>query len=179
MRLRSQATTVPRREALCGSTLLTRNTASRRPSIASPTSSSAPPSPYISAVSISVMPRSMPRRSAATSSARRARFSPMCQVPCPRVGIRSGMRGLLGDAQQTQEIAAPELGDLGGAVAAADQLGGEVRAVGGVVPAGEAAAAVEIRADADMAEADAADGVVDVVDVVGHGDGFGLAAGLE
>ena len=40
-RLRSHAATVPRREALCGSTLLTRNTSSRRPAIASPTTDSA------------------------------------------------------------------------------------------------------------------------------------------
>ena len=51
-----------------GSTLLTMKTSSRRPAIASPTSSSAPPLAYISAVSISVRPRSMPSRSAATSS---------------------------------------------------------------------------------------------------------------
>ncbi len=41
-------------------TLLTRNSWSRRPAMASPTTVSAPPSAYISAVSIKVMPRSMP-----------------------------------------------------------------------------------------------------------------------
>ena len=42
-RLASQARTVPAREALDGSTLLTRNTSSRRPAIASRTTSSDPP----------------------------------------------------------------------------------------------------------------------------------------
>jgi hypothetical protein len=47
----------------------------------------APPSPYISAVSTSVIPRSSPRRSAATSSARAAGSSPMFQVPWPSAGM--------------------------------------------------------------------------------------------
>ena len=55
-RLRTQAATVPRREALSGRTLLTRKTSSRRPAIASPTSSSTAPLPYISAVSMWFMP---------------------------------------------------------------------------------------------------------------------------
>src|SRR6476620_6218262 len=70
---------VPRREALLGSTFETRNTSSRRPAIASAMMSSA--SPYISAVSMWVMPRSRPRCSAATARLR----SPWSryQVPCP------------------------------------------------------------------------------------------------
>ena len=51
--------------------------------MASATTSSAPPSAYISAVSISVMPRSRPSRSAAASARRSAPRSPMCQVPWP------------------------------------------------------------------------------------------------
>src|SRR6201994_1187208 len=88
-RLPSQAATVPRVVACCGSTLDTRNTSSRRPAMASPTSLSASPSAYISAVSITVMPRSRPRRSARISSSRRAATSARCQVPCPSTGIRS------------------------------------------------------------------------------------------
>ena len=71
---------VPRREALLGSTFETRNNSSRgMPAMASAMTSSA--SPYISAVSIWVMPRSMPRRSAAIAPLRspRSRY----QVPCP------------------------------------------------------------------------------------------------
>src|SRR6202000_1357869 len=70
---------VPRREALLGNTFETRKTSSRRPSIASAITSSA--SPYISAVSIWLMPRSSPWRSAATARLRspRSRY----QVPCP------------------------------------------------------------------------------------------------
>src|SRR5262249_44379743 len=70
---------VPRREALLGSTLETRNTSSRLPATASAMTSSA--SPYISAVSIWVMPSSMPRRNADIAALRspRSRY----QVPCP------------------------------------------------------------------------------------------------
>src|SRR5882757_4745996 len=70
---------VPRREALLGSTFDTRNTSSRWPAMASAMTSSA--SPYISAVSIWVMPSSMPRWSAAMAFLRspRSRY----QVPCP------------------------------------------------------------------------------------------------
>ena len=78
---RSQAARVPRREALCGSTFETRKTSSRRPAIASPTTASARPEPYISAVSMWVMPRSRPRRSAATAAARGA--CSRYQVPWP------------------------------------------------------------------------------------------------
>ena len=88
-RLRSQAAMVPAREAFCGSTLLTMNTSSRRPSMASATILSAPPSPYISAVSISVMPRSRPSLSAATPRRARRALSPMRHVPWPRCGTIS------------------------------------------------------------------------------------------
>src|SRR5258708_1356100 len=92
-RLRSQAAIVPLRDALCvafsGKTFVTRNTPSRRPGMASPTSSSERPSPYISAVSMSVAPASRPRRSVAISSARSARWSPMFQAPRPKAGTCS------------------------------------------------------------------------------------------
>ena len=79
-RLRSQAAIVPRRDAFSGSTFDARNTSSRRPAIASPTSSSTAPEPYISAVSTWVMPASSPRRSAAIAAARSCSIS---QVPWP------------------------------------------------------------------------------------------------
>src|SRR5215469_10996170 len=67
---------------------------SRTPAAARATTSSAAPLPYISAVSIKVMPRSMPSRSADASSAARRRSSPMCQVPCPSAGTRSPSRSV-------------------------------------------------------------------------------------
>src|SRR6267154_5589062 len=70
---------VPRREALLGKTFETRKMSSRRPAIASAITNSA--SPYISAVSMWVMPRSTPRRSAAMASLRSPRS--IYQVPCP------------------------------------------------------------------------------------------------
>jgi hypothetical protein len=80
---------LPARDEFCGSTLLTINTSSRRPSMASATILSASPSPYNSAVSISVMPRSSPSFSAAISSSRRRGLSPMRHVPWPRRGTTS------------------------------------------------------------------------------------------
>src|SRR5882724_1393867 len=47
-----------------------------------------PASPYISAVSIKLMPSSIPKRSAATSLARALLLSPMRHVPCPSTGTR-------------------------------------------------------------------------------------------
>src|SRR6266700_3497513 len=58
------------------------------PWIDSATISSAPPSPYISAVSIKLMPSSIPKRSAATSLACALLLSPMRHVPCPSTGTR-------------------------------------------------------------------------------------------
>src|SRR3990170_7795071 len=57
--------------------------------MASPTSSSVDPSPYISAVSTSVRPRSRPSRTAAKSSRRRAGSMPRPQVPWPSAGTVS------------------------------------------------------------------------------------------
>ena len=69
-RLASHAAIVPRLVAFCGITLLTRKISPRRSASASATSSSAAPSPYISAVSTTVIPRSTAICSAAISSAR-------------------------------------------------------------------------------------------------------------
>ena len=92
VRLRSQAEIALFRPALCGYTLLTTNSRSRRPAIARATISSAPPSPYISAVSTSVIPRSKPSESAAASAAARALRSPMVHVPRPSAGTRRSVR---------------------------------------------------------------------------------------
>ena len=89
LRLRSQAVTVPRRVALLGSTLLTMNMPSRLPATASATICSAAPSAYISAVSIRVMPSSIPACRAATSSLRREALSPIRHVPSPKTGTAS------------------------------------------------------------------------------------------
>lgn len=56
--------------------------------MASPTSRSAAPSPYISAVSMSVIPHATPVRSASISLARRAGSLPIYHVPCPMAGMR-------------------------------------------------------------------------------------------
>src|ERR1700724_735175 len=61
------ASIVPRREALRGRTLESRKTSSRLPAIASPSTSSAAPSPYILAVWIWFHPSSRRRRSAAVT----------------------------------------------------------------------------------------------------------------
>src|SRR5712691_485252 len=74
---------VPRYEAFEGMTLVAMKASWRRPARASATISSACPSPYISAVSMWVRPRSSPRDSAAISSFLSLRSSPMCQVPWP------------------------------------------------------------------------------------------------
>ena len=62
---------------------------SRTSPSASPISVSAAPSPYISAVSMRVMPSSTPARSAAISPARRSARSPIIQVPWPSAGTLS------------------------------------------------------------------------------------------
>src|ERR1700676_4029536 len=73
----SHARIVPSYVAFDGNTLETRNSCSRgSPAIASPTSRSAAPSPYISALSTCTVPSSMPRRSARFASS----------APGPRVG---------------------------------------------------------------------------------------------
>ena len=57
--------------------------------MASPTIASALPSPYISAVSISLRPSSRPSRTAASSAALSEARSPMRQVPSPSTGTFS------------------------------------------------------------------------------------------
>src|SRR6267378_5669443 len=76
---------------------------------------------------------------------------------------------LLHVAPDAQQIAAPDLGDLLLGVAAAHQFERDVERVGRAVPAVDAAAAVEVRRDADVIDPDELHGVVDVIDVVLHG----------
>src|SRR5919201_636494 len=87
-------------------------TSSRRSAIASPTTRSAPPSAYISAVSMTVIPSSMPVRSAATSARLRSWSSPMRQVPSSE--RRAHERGTIRDAVAAEQLA-EVLVDGGGA----------------------------------------------------------------
>ena len=73
---------------------------------------------------------------------------------------------VLYSAPDAEQIAAPDLLDVGFAVAALDEFAGDVAAFGGVVPASNAAAAVEVGADADVVDAGDLDDVLDVIYVV-------------
>src|SRR6202453_2753172 len=112
---------VPRFEAWLGSTLDTRNTSSRRPSMALAMIRSAAPEPYISAVSICVIPRSSPRRMAAMASS--AEDSSDRHDPWPTRGISrrvvpKGRRGAF-----TVTVRAPSLAEaLGHPTARLDAL---------------------------------------------------------
>src|SRR5215218_7166674 len=72
-------------------------------------------------------------------------------------------------AHDPNEIAAPHLRDLLLGVPAANELQRHVERLARVVPAFDAATAVEVRADADVIDADQLHGVVDVIDEVLHG----------
>ena len=69
-------------------------------------------------------------------------------------------------SMHAQQVAAPDLADLLLGVAAAHQLQRDVERLARVVPAVDAAAAVEVRRDADVIDADLLDDVVDVIDEV-------------
>src|SRR5690606_4196935 len=69
-------------------------------------------------------------------------------------------------APHAQQVAAPELGALLLGGAAADPLERDVERLARVAPAGDAAAAVEVGADADVVDADQLHRVIDVVDEV-------------
>jgi hypothetical protein len=88
-----QAAHTPSRLALCGQTLLTTKASARErppapsaPASAWPTTSAAPPSPHISAVSMTRQPMSSASRTAVTSAARLRWDSPKRQVPRPSAG---------------------------------------------------------------------------------------------
>ena len=65
-----------------------------------------------------------------------------------------------------QQVAAPQFGDLRFGVAAPHEFQRDVERLVGAVPAVHAAAAVEVRRDADVVDADQLHGVVDVIDEV-------------
>src|SRR5436853_7549067 len=77
-------------------------------------------------------------------------------------------RDFLHFAPDAQQVAAPDLADLLLGVAAAHELERHVERFGRAVPAVHAAAAVEVRRDADVIDADHLDGVIDVIDAVFH-----------
>ena len=74
-----------------------------------------------------------------------------------------------GFAPDAEQIAAPDLADIPLAVAARFELGRHVRRFGRIGPARDAAAAVEVGADADVVDADQLDRVIDVIDEVCDG----------
>ena len=71
-------------------------------------------------------------------------------------------------APDAQQVAAPELRDVGPRVTARLELGRHVARLGRVLPADDPAAAAEVGADADVVDADQLHRVVDVVDEVAH-----------
>jgi hypothetical protein len=70
-----------------------------------------------------------------------------------------------------QQVATPQFCDLFLAIAAARKFQGHVKGFAGVVPAGHAAAAFEVRRDAGVIDADQLDRVVDVIDEILDGGG--------
>ena len=75
-------------------------------------------------------------------------------------------RDALDFVHHSQQVAAPEFFDLLFGVAAADKLQSHVEGFAGVVPADNAAAAVEVRRDADMVDADELYGIINMVDEI-------------
>ena len=69
-------------------------------------------------------------------------------------------------APHAQQVAAPQLGDVRVAEAGLAQRGGDVAGFAGVLPAGDAAAAVEVGGDADVVDAGHLHHVADLLDVV-------------
>ena len=65
-------------------------------------------------------------------------------------------------AHDAEEVAAPDFLDVGLAVAAGEELAGELDELGGAGEAGDTAVAVEVGAEADMVDADYGDGVVEM-----------------
>src|SRR6516165_1887817 len=85
---------MPSSATCVGATLETRNTRSRCPAIARPINSSERPLLYPSAVSINVIPRESPVRSASSSTAAGCLPSPRCQEPWPIAGTTVPSRNL-------------------------------------------------------------------------------------
>src|SRR4029453_15891188 len=74
--------------------------------------------------------------------------------------------GALNFVHDTKQVAAPKFFDLRFAVASANKLDGDVQRLAGVVPADDAAAAVEVGREADVIDTDEFDGIVNVVDEI-------------
>src|SRR5262245_61703586 len=66
----------------------------------------------------------------------------------------------------SQQVAAPDFLDLSFGITAAEKLQSDVEGFAGVIPADDAAAAVEIGRDADMVDANELHGMIDVIDEV-------------
>jgi len=73
-----------------------------------------------------------------------------------------------GPLTTTQQVPAPQPGDVVLAVTASHQLNRDVRRVSGAVPTFDAASAVEVGRNADVVDADQFDRVVDVIDKLLH-----------
>src|SRR5262245_46053361 len=76
------------------------------------------------------------------------------------------LRDPLDFGPDAQQVAAPDLADLLLRIAAAYQLDRHVHRLRGAVESVHAAAAVEVRRDADVVDADELHRIVDVIDVV-------------
>ena len=96
---------------------------SRCPARASPTRRSLRPLPYISAVSMSVIPPAAPRRSASASESCVSRWSPTCKVPWPSaatlplfasVTVRAGAQSVLSCARASRFACVPGKGPASG-----------------------------------------------------------------
>src|SRR5688572_2744338 len=112
--------------------------------------------------------RGYPAAPAGTPGTRQSgagRLSFRLLVPSSVEGLQT-RRYRLDFGPHTQQVAAPQPGNLRLGIAAAHQLQCHVEGFRRAVPAGDAATAVEIGRDADMVDADQLHGIVDVVDEV-------------
>src|SRR5689334_11705633 len=87
---------------------------------------------------------------------------------------------LLDFSPDSEQIAAPEFSDLLFGVAAADQFEGDVEGFGGAVPAVDSAAAIKVRRNSNVIDADELHGVIDVIhEVLDVGTGGGRQFGVK
>jgi hypothetical protein len=76
------------------------------------------------------------------------------------------LRDTLDFVHDAEQVAAPEFFDLLFGITVADKLQSHVEGFAGVVPADDAAAAVEIGRNADVVDANELHGLIDVIDEV-------------
>ena len=69
-------------------------------------------------------------------------------------------------SHDSEQVPAPESFDLLFAVAAANQLQRNIERFAGIVPSNHAAAAIEIRGDPDVIDAEQIYGIIDMIDKV-------------